>query len=433
MVNLRLKGLWRHGDFVRLWTGSTISTFGSIIGNFAIQFTAVLWLHAGPGQIAILSASQIVPGFFASMVAGASVDRFRRRPVMIAADLGRFVLLATIPAAAVFGVLTFAQLCVIALGTSALGVFFAVSAEAYLPTVVSRPRLVEANSKLSAAGSVAEFGSFSVAGWLVQLIKGPGAILVDAVSFLVSAVCVWRIRTPEPAPQSEAEHASFIRDAVSGFEHVMRESRLRALTLAGALLTASTQLVGVVYLLYLVDQLGFKPGALGLIFSVGGITSLAGAYLAGRPRWFGGLGIALVASLWLRAAGMAFMPLATAASAVGVMLLVASQLVTDPAWTFYDINALSLRQTITPDGVLGRVNASMRAFELGAMLAGTAAGGVLGQTVGLRATLFIAVAGTLMASGLLALSPVARLKKMPIAEQTDDINSLPLPGVEAEA
>jgi MFS family permease len=416
MVTFKLDGLWRHTDFVRLWTGSTISTFGSIIGNLAMQFTAVLWLHAGPVQLAILAASQIVPGFLASTVAGVWADRIRRRPIMIGADIGRFFLLATIPAAAVFDLLTFAQLCLVALGTSALGVFFSVSTEAYLPTVVSRSALVEANSKLSAAASVAEFGSFSLAGWLVQLIKGPGAIFIDALSFLGSAICIWRIRTPEPAPAETDEHPLFVRDAADGFAHVMRERRLRALAVANAMLTASGQLVSVVYLLYLVDDLGFKPGVLGLIFSVGGLTSLTGAYLANRSRWFGGLGFALVISLWLRAAGMAFMPLAGAVSAVGVALLVANQLVTDPAWAFYDINSLSLRQTITPDRLLGRVNASMRTVELGAMLAGTAAGGVLGQTLGVRATLFIAVAGTLAASVVLAMSPVAHLKAMPAPE-----------------
>ncbi len=419
-MTIKLKGLWRHADFVRLWTGATISTFGSIIGNLAMQFTAVLWLDAGPIQLALLSSSQIVPGFLASTIAGVWTDRLRRRPIMIAADLGRFGLLATIPAAAIFDALTFAQLCVVALGTSALGVFFTVSAEAYLPTVVDRAALVEANSKLSAAASVAEFGSFSVAGWLVQLIKGPGAIFIDAVSFLGSAVCVWHIRTPEPASPITAQRPPFARDAVNGFAHVIREPRLRSLALANAILTASGQLVSVVYLLYLVDDLGFKPGALGLVFSVGGVTALGGAYLAGRSHWFGGLGIALIASVWVRAAGMAFMPLATAASAVGVMMLVANQLVTDPAWTFYDINSLSLRQTITPDRLLGRVNASMHAIELGAMLARAAAGGVLGQMVGLRPTLFIAVGGTLMASAFLVLSPVARMKAMPVVITNDE-------------
>lgn len=418
-MTFKLNGLWRHGDFVRLWTGSTVSTFGSIIGNLAMQFTAVLWLHAGPGQIAILSASLIVPGFLASAVAGVWTDRLRRRPIMIASDIGRFALLATVPAAALFDLLTFVQLCLVALGTSALGVFFSVSADAYLPTVVERSALVEANSKLSAASSVAEFGSFSVAGWLVQLIKGPGAILVDAVSFLVSGICVWRIKTPEPERPAATAYEPFVRDAANGFIHVLREPRLRALTAANAILTASGQLVGVVYLLYLVDDLGFKPGVLGLIFSVGGVTALGGAYLASRSHWFGGLGIALVASLWVRAAGMAFMPLAAAASATGVVLLVANQLVTDPAWSFYDINSLSLRQTITPDRLLGRVNASVRAVELGAMLAGTAAGGLLGQTIGLRATLFIAVAGTLVASVVLALSPLARIKELPGLDGAD--------------
>ncbi len=410
---LNFNGLWRHRDFVRLWTGETISVFGSLIGWMAMQFTAVLWLDAGPIAIAVLAACQLGPGFFVGMVAGVWVDRLPRRPIMIAADIGRFVAFATIPLAAAFDVLTFPQLCVVAVLAATMTVFFDVAYEAYLPTLVERDELVEGNSKLAATASMAEVGSFGTAGWLVQIITGPGAVLVDAVSFLFSAYFVWRIRTPEPpsAPKHERQHV--VREALEGVQLVARTPVLRSFAVANAILNASGRILTVVLLLYLVDEVGFNAGTLGMIFAIGGATSLIGAFLADKSHWFGGLGRALVLSVVVRGIGSLFTPLATSVSLAGVALLAATQVVTDPAWAFYEINGVSLRQAITEDRMQGRMNASMRSLDFGAMLVGTALGGILGEWVGLRQTLFIAVGGNFVAALWLAISPVARLKEMP--------------------
>jgi MFS family permease len=415
-VRLRFTGLWRHADFVRLWTGETISVFGSLIGGLAMLFTAILWLDASPLQVAFLSGCQMAPGFVVGLAAGVWVDRLHRRPILIAADIGRFLALATIPLAAVFDVLTFAQLCAVAVVANTLTVFFDVAYEAYLPTLVEPEELVEGNSKLTATASIAEFGSFSVSGWLVQLVRGPGAVLVDAVTFLFSAFFVWRIRTPEPPPAPAHERQHIVREAFEGMRLVARSPLLRAFAGANIILQMSTRMVGVVFLLYLTRDVGFGAGPLGMIFAIGGLTSLGGVFLAGRPQWFGGLGPALVLSLFVRGAGMLFTPLATSVSLLGVGLLVASQCVTDPAWTFYDINSVSLRQAITPARLQGRMNASMRFLDFGAMLIGTALGGVLGQWLGLRQTLFVAVGGVCLAGVWLAFSPVAHLRAMPVAE-----------------
>lgn len=408
-------GLWRRADFVRLWTGETISVFGSLIGGLALSFTAIVWLDASPLQVSVLAAAQLMPGFVAGIIAGVWVDRLRRRPIMIAADIGRFVALATIPLAAVFDVLTIWQLYVVALAASTLTVFFDVAYQAYLPTLISRDELVEGNAKLTASASVAEVASFSLSGWLVQLLSGPGALLVDAVSFLGSAVFLRRIRTPEPPPAPAAERSGVWREAREGLRVIGHHPIVRSLTIANAILSCASRMLTVVFLLYLYREAGFSPGALGMIFAVGGVTSLAGSFFASRPHLFGGLGPALVLSVFVRAVGMLFMPLASSASAVGAGLLVGNQVVTDPAWTFYEINDVSLRQAITPREVQGRMFASVRFIEFGAMLAGTAAGGILGQTIGLRETLFAAVGLTFFGGAWLALSPVARLRGIPSA------------------
>ena len=411
----RFGGLWRRPDFVRLWAGETVSVFGSLVGGLALQFTAVLWLDATPLQLSLLLGCQFVPGFAVGLVAGAWVDRLHRRPILIAADIGRALALLTIPLAAVFDLLSIGQLYVVALVANSLTVFFDVAYEAYLPTLVEPHELVEGNSKLTASASVAEFGAFSASGWLVQLLTGPGAILVDALSFVWSAVFVGRIRSPEPPTAAHHERQHIRHEIREGIQLVARTPILRSLAVTNLIRMLSTRMLGVVYLLYLNRELGFSPGMLGMIFAVGGLTSLGGAAMAGRSSSFGGLGPALVLSSFLIAMGTLFMPLAASVSVVGVACLVANQLVTDPAWTFYDINSVSLRQAITPNRLLGRMNASIRFVEFAAMLAGTALGGVLGEVIGLRQTLFVAVGGLVLAACWLAFSPVARLRSMPVS------------------
>ncbi len=416
------KGLWRHPDFVRLWAGETVSVFGSLVGGLALQFTAVLWLDATPLQLSLLLGCQFVPGFAVGLVAGAWVDRLHRRPILIAADVGRALALLTIPLAALFDLLTIGHLYAVALFTSSLAVFFDVAYEAYLPTLVERDELVEGNSKLTASVSVAEFGAFSASGWLVQLLTGPGAILVDALSFIWSAVFVGSIRSPEPdrAPHHERRH--IWHEIREGVQLVARTPLLRSLAVTNMVRMASARMLSVVYLLYLNREVGFGPGALGMIFAVGGVTSLAGAAVAGRSAQVGGLGPALVISGFIIPLGTLFMPLTESVSLLGVAFLVANQVITDPAWTFYDINSVSLRQAITPDRLQGRMNASMRFAEFAAMLAGTALGGVLGELAGQRETLFVAVGGMLLAAFWLLVSPVARLR-----------STLPAVELEAEA
>jgi MFS family permease len=409
----RFTGLWRHADFVRLWTGETISVFGSLIGGLALSFTAIVWLDASPLEVSVLAAAQLVPGFLIGIVAGVWVDRLRRRPIMIVADVGRFAALATIPFAAVFDALTIWHLYVVALTQATLTVFFDVAYQAYLPTLIARDDLVEGNAKLTASASVAEVASFSASGWLVQLLSGPGALLIDAFSFLGSALFLCRIRASEPAPAPAEQREGIWREAREGLLMVGRNPILRSIAVANAMLMCSSRVLTVVFLLYLYREVGFSPGALGMIFAVGGVTSLAGSFFASRSHLFGGVGPALVLSVFVRATGQLFMPLASSVSAVSTALLVGNQVVTDPAWTFYEINDVSLRQGITPHDVQGRMFASVRFIEFGAMLAGTVAGGILGQVIGLRETLFVSVGLAYLAAMWLAISPVARLRSMP--------------------
>src|SRR5918997_4077677 len=210
--------LRRNANFVHLWGAATVSIFGSLVTRTALPFTAILLLDASPFAISVLRVAELLPGFLFGLVAGAWVDRLRRKPIMITTDLGRALLIATIPLAAFLGWLGLGHLYIVAALVSALSVFFDVAYQSILPTLVRNDELVEANSKLSAALSVAEASAFSSAGWLIQLLTAPAAILVDAFTFVASAGLVARIRNPEiqiePAPAES--RPSIASDVVEG-------------------------------------------------------------------------------------------------------------------------------------------------------------------------------------------------------------------------
>src|SRR5215218_5572161 len=239
-------------------------------------------------------------------------------------------------------------------------------------------------------------------------------MLIDALTFLVSAGLVARIREPElkAMPSSAVARPSIASEVVEGLRAVWREPILRGLVVAGLAQNLAFGLVGTVFLLYVNQVVGFDPGILGMIFAVGGVSSFLGAMIAGRlPRF--GIGAVMVASLLLAAIGQAFVPLATAANAVGVLFLVGQQIVADSALTVYDINQVSLRQAIAPAHVLGRINASVRVTEIGAVLLGTIVAGYVGESVGLRETLWAGVGLSLLAALALALSPVRAVRQIP--------------------
>jgi MFS family permease len=414
-MRARFTGLWQSRDFLKLWSAQTVSQFGSLVSGSALSFTGVLVLKAKPLQMALLGIASLLPGFLTGLVAGVWADRLRRRPIMIAADLGRAVLLISIPAAAFLGVLRIEQLYVVAFLTGVLTTFFDVAYVSYLPSLVREEELLEGNSKLTASAAVAEAGAFGVSGWLVQWLTAPVAVLVDAVSFLVSAVLVGGIRAPEPAPAPAAARQSMRHEIGEGVRRVLGDPVLRAI--AGCVITQSFagRIFGTVYLLYTSRELGFGPGVLGMIWGVGGITSFLGALVAGRSARRLGIGPTMVLGMLLTGLGSLFTPLTTGVTLVGVMLMIANQLVTDPAYTVFEINQVSLRQAVTPHRLLGRVDASIRFAALGVTLAGALIGGLLGETIGLRSTLVVGALGQSAAALWLVLSPVRALKTAPLS------------------
>ena len=412
--------LWRNRSFLAVWSASTISIFGSLITRTALPFAAILVLDAGPLEISAIRSAELVAGLIFGLVAGAWVDRLRRRPILIWADLGRAVLLASIPVAAIGGFLTGAiglwHLVFVAFAAAVLSTFADVADNAYLPTIVPRGRLVEANSALTATASVAEFSAFGIGGFLVQAFTAPIAIAIDAVTFVVSALLLGTIRRKEPPPKPAADREPVLREIREGIGIVARSPVLRALALSHGGTHILWGIFGTGYLLFATQDLGLGPAAIGVIAGMGGIGSLAGSAITPYLTRRFGIGRTILLGMLGFLIGNALIPLApSGAILVGAAFLIAQQLVGDSLATVYEVTETSLIQASVGDRILGRVNASTGTFTTLMTLAGAIAGGVIAETWGLRAAFAVGLLGGVFSLVVVWFSPVRFIRDAPLA------------------
>ena len=418
-VELPSPGLRRNRAFMLLWSAATVSVFGSFVTRIALPFVAIETLGAGPLEIAALRAVDLVAALLVGFVAGAWVDRLRRRPVMIWADLGRAVLLGSIPVAAIGGWLTLAQVLLVSSLAAVLTTFFDVADKAYLPTIVSRAELVRANGALAATASAMEFLAFGAAGFLVKLLTAPIAIAVDACSFIVSAAFLGGIRRPEPAPPPATDREPISAEIREGMRIVAHDPVLRGLLWGTVGLSAMWGVFGATWLLFANGELGLDAAVIGVVAALGGFGSLMGALFADRVAGRFGLGRLVVASLLVAALGNLLIPLAPAGMPlVAVAFLVGQQLIGDTAVTVYDVTEISMRQARVEDRHLGRVNATVRVVMVLATLVGTVVGGLLAEAIGLRAAAFLGPLFALAGAIGLYRSPVWRVGRVDQARQT---------------
>lgn len=382
-------------DFTRLWVGQTISEFGSRITRAGIPLIAVITLSATPAQMGILTAIASVPVLLLGLFAGVWVDRLRRRPIMIAADVARVALLLSIPAAALTGHLSMELLYGVLALMSMLGLLFEMAYRAYLPSLVERSQLVEANSRLSTTDSLAEIGGPAIAGMLIQVISAPFAIVLDALSFIFSASAFSLIRKPEPKPLAHADGRSMRREITEGVRLVMHDPLLRVLAISLGLRSLFGSFMGTLYDIFGIRYLGLTPAILGITIAAGGVGALAGALLASRIQRRFGLGKTLVWSVVVSTVVSLLIPLAGGSPALAAAMLILAQIIGDGAMTVYAINAISLVQIITPDRLLGRANASFGLIEQGIAPLGALVAGVLATVFDARLTLLLAVCGGL--------------------------------------
>ena len=383
--------------------------------------TAVIALHAAPAEVGRLAAITAAPALVVGLLAGGLVDRTRRRPLLIFADFARAVLLLGVPVLALTHQLRMAELLVVAAAVAGLTVIFDMADHAYLPVLVSRPQLMEANSRLGATESVAEIGGPALAGALVSALTAPIAIALNAVTYLVSAGILLTITTKEPAPPIRAVAGDWRSDIGEGFKLSTGDDRIRPLFLAAS----SSGLFGAfflaLYIVFAIDQLGLTPATLGLTIAVGGAGSLIGAALASPFGSRLGLGPALIVAGALNALFSLFIPLAGGGRLRAMILLMAAQLFGDAAGTAWLIYAKTLRQSLLPPEVLGRVAGAFTAVSGLAAVVGALVGGELGQRLGSRPTLLIACAGLALAPAFCLASPLRRLRVMEPLEADGDV------------
>ena len=407
------QGLWRHPDFLRLWAGQTISQFGSQVTLLALPLTAALALGATPAEMGILAALQSAPFLLVGLLAGVWVDRLPRRPVLIVADLGRAALLGSLPAAAFLDRLGMPQLYLVAFATGLLSVFFDVAYGAYLPALVREDALVDSNSKLELTNSAARVAGPGLTGVLVQVLTAPIALLVDAVSFLLSALSLALIRATEPPPAPRAGRPSLRAEVGTGLRLVFGNPLLRAIAGCTATANLAWNVIFAVFILYATRQLGLTPALLGLIAAAGNVGFLVGAGLAGPLARRLGLGPTLVAMPVLGSLGALLIGAAGGSRPVAAACLIGAQFLFGFGGVIYNINQVSLRQALTPDRLRGRMTATMRFLVWGTIPLGALLGGLLGERLGLRPTLLVGALGTLTAFLWVACSPVRALRAQP--------------------
>jgi MFS family permease len=410
----RSSSLWTHSEFLKLWAAQSISFLGSQFTLIALPLTAVLSLQASTTQMSILRTVDLAPALLIGLFVGALIDRFRRRPILIMADIGRAILLASIPVASYFGVLSMSQLYIVAFLGGILTVFFDVAHMSLLPTLVPRDRLVEGNSKLEVSRSIAMIAGPGIAGAIVQLLTASIALVIDAFSFLGSAVFLLQLRTPESTPARTDTRLAFWADVVEGFHTVWRQSVLRTMAVSLCIFNFFYHVLGTVYVLYVIRELSIAPATLGLIYTIGSIGFPIGAALAGRVAHRFGVGPAIVWGAGMSDAAFLLIPLASGAHpAVAVPLLITAQLLATLTGPMTAINQLSLRQTMPPDHLQGRVNGTMRVIALGTAPIGALLAGILGATFGLRPTLVIGAVGMQLGFLVLFFSPLRTLREQP--------------------
>ena len=423
-------GLLRDPDFAKLWTAETVSQLGTQVSQLAIPFVAIEILRASTFEVALLNVVDFLPFLLVGLPAGVWVDRMRRRPVMIAGDLGRAAALATIPLAFAVGVLSVVQLYVVGFVVGVLTVFFDVAYQSYLPSLVARDRLQEGNAKLEISRAGAQVVGPGLAGVLIGILQAPLAVVLDALSFLGSAFFLLLIRRPEPAPERHHEEGlpkpGMRHEMAEGLRYVLGHAYLKNIAACTATSNLFGTAAGAVLLVFLVRELGMDAASIGLAFSVGATGALLGAFLANRISRRLGVGPTIIA--FAAIPGPALVPLGLAP--VGTALPVLFALVAlfgfagGVSAVVYNVAQVSLRQAITPTRMQGRMNASMRWFVWGTIPIGGVLGGVLGSVLDVRAAILVGAAGMTAAILPVLFSPIRGIRAMP-APAEDGLASIP--------
>ena len=409
--------LWHHRDYMKLWTASTVSLLGSSVSQLAIPFIAAFVLRSSPFEVALLGAVEMTPFILFALPAGAWLDRVRRRPVLIAGDIGRGLALLSIPIAFAAGLLTIWQLYAVGFIAGSLTVLFDVADQSYLPALLPSEDLVEGNSKLSLPQSSAQIVGPAFAGSLIGLVAAPFAILVDAVSFFASGALISLIRKPEPKPErrltESGAHTGLRQEIAEGLRYVLGNRYLRMIAGSTATSNFGSSMAFSVFAVFIYVELGLPVWVVGTAMGLGGFGILLGAASATRLTRRFGVGPMIVCGMFINGPGILLIVLMPSTTLVAGVLLFLSQFLLGFSAIIYNVNQVSFRQAITPIEMQGRMNATMRFVVWGVMPIGSLTGGILASFVPLRTTVLVGAAISCTAFLWVLLSPVRTLREIP--------------------
>jgi MFS family permease len=452
------RSLFRKPDFARLWTAATVSLFGTQVTQIAIPFIAAVVLGASPGEVGLLVTVDFLPFLLFTLPAGVWVDRLSRKRILVVADVGRAVMLASIPIAYALGALTIWQLYVVGFVNGIFTVFFDVADQSYLPTVLERDELVDGNSKLQISASAAQILGQPFGGGIIGLFTAPIAIVVDALSFLVSALLIFTIRRPETpvdataaaaaseataigepaaggvsvvaeaAVSEEARPGSAAPDAprkpgmraeiMSGLRYIAGNKYLRSIAPATALSNLFSNIALATFAVFVYRELELTPALVGLIGGISGAGVLIGALVAGRVADRFGVGRAIVWPVLIGGVFGLLVPLAPVGGALPYIAV--AFFVGGIVNVVYNVNQVSLRQAITPQRFLGRMNATMRFLVWGTIPIGSLIGAGLSELIGVRNTVWVGSVLGLLPFLFVFFSPVRGLVRIPDTDPDAD-------------
>ena len=390
-------GLWRHRDFLLLWSAQGISAVGSRITRTALPIAAIVTAGAGALELGLLTVALTLPGAILAWVGGGIVDRRRRRPLMIGADLVRAVALLTIPCAALLGHVTLSLLLTVTVVTGVATMLYSLADHVYITGVVASKRLLDANGKREAVDAIAEISGPALGGALVAWLTAPVAIAADAVTFVISALLLGRIKKRETVTAPSAT-TSFTDDVRTGIRVVWRNATVRALFLATATLTFCMSFMASLYTLYALSELKLTAAQLGVTIGCGGVGGLIGAALAAPAAGRWGMRRTLIGALLVGGVVQVLIPLAPPVPAIAMIMLIVTQVVGDGALTVYLINETTLRQRLLPSEALGRAAATWQVVTGLLTPAGALTGAALAEGIGMRPTLWMLALGIALAT-----------------------------------
>jgi MFS family permease len=406
------------GSFRRVFAAEVVSTFGSLMSRLAIPWLAVLVLKAEPTAMAWLAMADVAAGALAALMLGALVDRWPKRRTMIAADLMRAVMLATVPVMVLLDRLSIGWLVAVVAVNGALTVAFELAQSAWIARSTAQADLTQRNSALAAGAAATEAVSFSLTGWLFRWLGAVVVMVADAMTYVASALLLVTISEPPPLKEETPAAATFrgrlralVSEVQAGLRAVAADPVLRGLAVVATLVAFAMSFASTTYMIYVSRDVAFPTGTLGLLFALGGIGSLVGSWLTARTASRIDARSWLVGSLALWALGSVATPLATTAGLLGIVLIATQQIVGDAGGMAYGIADRTLRQSYAAPEYLARVDASVRTLGYTATLVGALVSGVLAERYGARALLFASSA----LIGVAALTAALLLRARPSA------------------